>query len=77
MAKDRGRRPIAFESMDERPGFRCTADQFDFLEEARIAAGETSISAWLRTVAEEASVSLLGRPWPARKVTNPPRKKAR
>ena len=73
MAK--GRRPTQFEAMNERPGFRATSDQFAWLDEARIAAGETSISEWLRKLADDAGEKLLGKPFPRRKpASKPPRK---
>jgi hypothetical protein len=59
------------------PGFRSTGEQFDWLEEARVAAGETSLGEWLRRLAVEAGEKLLGRPYPRRKLAapKPPKKR--
>jgi hypothetical protein len=61
--------------MKQRPGFRATQEQFDWLEDARKAAGETSISEWLRDLAAQAGEELLKRKFPARKLVESTRKK--
>jgi hypothetical protein len=77
----KGRRPTGFEDMNQRPGFRATDEQLEWLDSARIAAGETSLSDWLRILAADAGEKLLGKPFPRRKVAAPrvpqPRKKPR
>jgi hypothetical protein len=76
MAK--GRRPTGFEEMDQRPGFRATGEQLDWLERARIAVGEMSLSEWLRRLAVTAGEKALGEPYPRRvQIEQPaPRKNA-
>jgi hypothetical protein len=46
------------------PGFRATEDQFEWLEAARVAAGQTSLGDWLRDLARDAGQKLLGTPFP-------------
>jgi hypothetical protein len=64
----RGRPESQFEDMPFLPGFRATADQKDWLEEARLAAGETSLSEWIRKTVADAGEQLVGKPFPRRKV---------
>ena len=66
--------------MNERPGFRSTYDQREWLEDARIAAGAVSLSDWLRGMAIESGEKLLGKPYPRRKLVEterPAKKKSR
>jgi hypothetical protein len=70
----KGRRATEFEKMPAHPGFRATVDQFEWLDAARLAAGVTSLSEWLRQVASEAGEKQLGKPFPRRKL-NPPKKR--
>ena len=61
--------------MSERPGFLATVEQREWLESARLAAGEASLSDWLRSLAAAAGEKLVGTAFPRRKLTEPPRKK--
>jgi hypothetical protein len=63
--------------MDARPGFRATGEQFAWFDDARIKAGESSLSEWLRKIATAEAQRLLGTPCPPRKPLSPPRKKSR
>jgi hypothetical protein len=73
MAK--GRRPTGFEDMPARPGFRATDEQFAWFDQARIVAGEPSLSEWLRKLAVAEAERLLHTKYPPRKPLPPPRGK--
>jgi len=63
--------------LSERPGFLVTPDQREWLEAARLAAGEPSLSEYLRRLAIEAGEKALGRPFPRRKPLPTTKKKKR
>jgi hypothetical protein len=69
----RGRPKSGLEDFTERPGFLATVEQREWLEQARLAAGEPSLSDWIRKLTAGAGESLLGTPFPRRKAI--PRKK--
>lgn len=73
MAK--GRRPTGFEDMPARPGFRATEEQFAWFDAARIAAGEPSLSEWLRKMAVAEAERLLRTKYPPRKPLPPAKSK--
>jgi hypothetical protein len=73
MATRRGK--SGFEEMSERPGFRSTLDQREWLEDARIARGAMSLSEWLRSLAIEDGEKALKRPYPKRKPESATRRK--
>jgi hypothetical protein len=64
----RGRPVSKFEEMPAHPGFRATIQQHHWLEAARLAAEETSLSEWLRKIAITEGERLLGTPFPRRRV---------
>ena len=73
MGMGKGRPPSGFEELTERPGFRASAAQREWLERARIAAGEMSLSEWLRRLAVTAGEKALGEPYPRRvQIEQPP-----
>ncbi len=65
----RGRPKSGLEDFTERPGFLATVEQREWLEQARLAAGEPSLSDWIRKLTATAGESLLGKPFPRRKPT--------
>ena len=67
----RGRPRTQFEPLDMHPGFRATGEQFDWLEEARVAAGATSLGEWIRALTVQTGEKLLGKPFPPRKPVPP------
>jgi hypothetical protein len=71
----KGRPHSQFELLTERPGFRATPEQIEWLRAASIDAGDVSLSEWLRRVAIEAGEKQLGTSFPRRKLMT--RKKAR
>ncbi len=78
MAKGRpGRTPSGFEPLSERPGFRATAEQVEWLERARKAAKAMSVGEWLRSLAMQAGTAALtaigqeSDKWPERKMVEP------
>ena len=73
----KGRRPSGLEELSEHPGFLATPEQREWLESARIAAGEGSLSDWLRSLAADAGEKSLGKPFPRRKLVDPKQRKKR
>jgi hypothetical protein len=74
----RGRPPTGLENLSERPGFLVTPEQREWLESARLAVGEPSLSDWLRRLAIESGQVALGKPFPPRKrqpATKPAKRK--
>ena len=63
--------------MNARPGFRATDEQFAWFDEARLKAGESSLSEWLRKIATIEAERLLGSPCPQRKPLQKSQKKVR
>jgi hypothetical protein len=66
LSMGKGRPPSGFEELTERPGFRASTAQREWLERARKAAGAMSLGEWLRIVAVQAGEKLLKEKWPAR-----------
>jgi hypothetical protein len=73
----RGRSKSGLEDFAERPGFLATVEQREWLEQARLAAGEPSLSDWIRKLTAAAGESLLGKPFPRRKPLQKSQKKVR
>jgi hypothetical protein len=70
--------PTQPEPMPAHPGFRATADQFRWLQEASAAYGFVNLGEWLRQLAIASGEAKLGKPFPRRKPIEPkPRKKSR
>jgi hypothetical protein len=70
-----GRPKSGLEDLSDRPGFLATTDQREWLEAARLAAGEASLSEYLRRLAAEDGEKLLGTPFPRRKPLPKPKGK--
>jgi hypothetical protein len=63
--------------MPSHPGFRATAEQFKWLQEASAAHGFINLSEWLRHLAVVSGEQKLGTPFPRRKPLTPPKRPKR
>jgi hypothetical protein len=61
--------------LTERASFLATVQQIEWLDRARAAAGETSLSDWIRKLVVAEAEKVLGQPCPKRRPLSAPRRK--
>jgi hypothetical protein len=71
----KGRPKSDFEPLSERPGFRASSEQVEWLKAASRAHGFVNLSAWLRHLVIVSGEPKLGKPFPLPENRKTPRKK--